>query len=330
MTDATDGKPSKAAQLRPVKIDLDLEEPASDSVGASSEVVQPVIFTRQMLSDLRHQSESSRYYLAVTTCIVVGFILFVMSIVFLGAVLAIALLVVLPVWYGLQVAKATFIANNIRVSSDNFPEIYAAKERIRRQLSYRSDIEIFIVEEGSVNAFLAKFFGAKFIVLNSGMVDNLHSPSGRKQMEFVVARFIGALKARHMRLGVFRVLVTGLEKLRIFNLLLLPFERAVQYTGDQIGLAVVEDLQACADVMSRLMVGNSLYSRVNPAGIQYQVDDIHGYFAFISRIISTHPPVIRRYCNLMTFAAARYPASHATFVREKLSELRAEGPEGRG
>jgi Zn-dependent protease with chaperone function len=128
------------------------------------------------------------------------------------------------------------------------------------------------------------------------------------QLRWIIARFVGALKAKHSRLQFLRILVESIEKVKIFNIFLLPYERATQYSGDQIGLAVCGDLNQVMIAFQKFMVGNKLSEKVDFRGILDQSRDIQGsFFALLALLPSTHPHTVTRFLNLLSFAKWRYP-----------------------
>lgn len=268
---------------------------------------------------LLHPTEDSRFDLALFIVIpVVGLgLLFLLKttafvFVFIGAV-------ALFIWFTMELLKAHLTANAVKVSQHNFPEIYEVLQDVKYVLDYQKDIQVYVVEEGTVNAFLSKFFRTELIVLNSELVEDMIEQNKLLQAKWVIARFIGSLKAKHTRIFFVRVIINSLEKLQIFNLFLLPYERAIQYSGDQIGLAVCKDLDQSLTAFYKFMVGNQLSHRVNPIGIMEQEKEMN-IFASIARLFSTHPHVVDRFANLITFAERQFPLMHAAYMRKQRRE----------
>lgn len=280
-----------------------------------SRATTPSKITAEEFKSLLHPTEDSRFDLALFIVIpVVGLgLLFLLktamfAFIFIGAI-------AISVWFGMRLLKASLTANAVKVSPSNFPEIHIILEEVQYVLDYHKDVRIYIVEEGTVNAFLAKFFKTELIILNSELVEDMIQPEKLLQAKWVIARFVGSLKAKHTRLFFVRVIIDSLEKLQIFNLFLLPYERAIQYSGDQIGLAVCKDLDQSLVAFYKFMVGNQLSHRVNPAGIAEQEREMD-IFTSIARLFSTHPHVVDRFANLITFAERRYPNMHSAYMRK--------------
>lgn len=264
---------------------------------------------RKEFKSLLHSTEESRFDLAIMMTLPVVSVAFLwLFTTFVYGLLFIAVLAG-SVWLAVQLVRAHLTANAVKVSEQNFPEIYAVLTDVCETLKYDKPVDVYIVEEGTVNAFLTRFLRTKFIILNSELAEDMIEESSRLQLKWVIARFVGALKAKHDKLVFLQIIVESLEKLQIFNLFLLPYERAVQYSGDQIGLAVCGDVNQALIALQKLMVGNKLAKRVNASGVLAQKKDM-GVLVLAARLFSTHPHVIDRYANLLEFARQRYPEQY--------------------
>lgn len=267
------------------------------------------------LADLRHPSENSRFWIAVLVCapaVLVGLALTVATagllLIFVGALVAVA-------WIASRISRALLLGSAIRVAEDNFSEIWELTQAVKRHLGYTKEVEVYIIEEGSTNAILQSFFRTRAITLHSGLVEATYEPSSRREIEFVVARFIGALRAKHLRLQPLALLVASIEKLQIFNLFLLPYERATCYSGDQIGLDTCGDLSAAISALNKMHAGKVLAPTVRVEGILSQAEDVRrDVFGFLARLFLSHPHAVHRYENLLGFAAAKRPDLLAQFA----------------
>ena len=178
------------------------------------------IITSKNLKDAIHPKESSRFILALIVCIPVVFIglILVLNITRLGGyelmlILFVILSLTFGVWFTLSILNANLIGNSVRVSENNFPEIHKIYLEVKEILDYKKDVPIYIVQGGDINAFISKFFRIKFIILNSSLVEEMIEKNGLIQMKWIIARFIGALKVKHFRLTLLRVLVDSIEKI---------------------------------------------------------------------------------------------------------------------
>lgn len=266
---------------------------------------------------LLHPTEHSRMILALLVCIPAAIIAVVAVFAMFGLLLVYVVLAIFFVWFALSIGKAKLMANSVRVSEKNFPAIHEIAEEVKYILDYRKPIDIYIVEEGSVNAILAKFFQTKFIVLNSALVTDMLEGGKIVQMKWIIARFVGALQAKHFRVTLVRFLIDAFEEMKILNLFILPYERATQYSGDQIGLAVCNDLGQAMTAFDKFLVGNELADKVEFQGLVEQALDVRdSSLAMLALLFSTHPHMVGRYLNLLAFARWRYPQMFDDYIAQ--------------
>ena len=157
--------------------------------------------------------------------------------------------------------RAKLVSSAIQINEHNYPDIYAIYIKCKNRLSFKRSIEIYIVEDGSFNAALAKFFRSHFIILNSALVQALHEKKNLTQIEWVISRFIGSVAAKHNRLLIVQLLITSINSLYFLNLLIYPYYRETQYTGDQIGLASCQNLEQSIQILKKTLAGEARHKR---------------------------------------------------------------------
>jgi len=272
--------------------------------------------TLDSLKTAEHPNLNPRFNLALIVCIPVALIGLILTFATFGLILIYIGLLIFFIWFGLSITKARLIANSVRVSNKNFPEIFEIYKDVKESLDYKEEIPIYIIEEGTVNALIAKFFRTRFIVLHSGLVVGMQGKN-KLQMKWIIGRFIGALKAKHFKTNFLRILIESIEKIKIFNFFILPYERAAQYTGDNIGLLVCEDVEQVFYAFDKFLVGNDLAKQIQFEGLIDQARDIKdNFFAILARLSSSHPHQVDRYLNLIAFARKSYPAQFEAFIEK--------------
>ncbi len=210
--------------------------------------------------ELRHPRHQSRFVLALVPSTAV-LLLVAIGIVSAAGVGALALstlgvlVVVISVWTTLQIARARLLGGAIRVSPASFPQIQAVIDEVRERLDYRGRLEVWVVDKVSGQITLTSYLGTKMIFVEGGLASDLLARDRQRQLTFLIARFVGALKAKHLRLAPLQVIIGGLGSLKFLNLFITPYERAIVYSGDQIGLACAGDLPASLGVINRLWWG---------------------------------------------------------------------------
>ncbi|MDO5978035.1 M48 family metallopeptidase [Flavivirga spongiicola] len=283
------------------------------------------IITTEKFEKATYPNESNRFNLAMLTGIPIAILGLILTIASFGLILIYIGVIVFFVWFSLSIAKMNLVGNSVKVSSHNFPEIFNIYTEVKKELSYTKEVQIYIVEDGSVNAFLAKFFKTQFIVLNSELVKDMLSNKDKLiQMKWIIARFVGALKAKHFKTTILKLIFENLERIKIFNFFLLPYERATQYTGDNIGMMVTQNVEQSIVAFNKLMVGNDLSLKIEFRGILDQGKMLRNdsFFSFLARAFSSHPHLINRYLNLLAYASKEFPEQFDKYISDLDNETK--------
>jgi len=270
------------------------------------------MITDQEIKMLLHPKEHRHFILALIALAPITLILISLVVGTFGFVLLFFALAYFLVWFSQELMRTWFLAHSARVDEHSFPGLHRLVEEVKHELGYKKPVETFVIEEGTFNCLLMPFFQRKILIIHSGLLEQNVSLTEAK---WVVARFVGSLRAKSYRLSLLQALISTSEKLLIFNILLYPYERAVVMSGDRLGLALIGgDITSAISAMNRLCVGAQCASQISLGGIASQERDLKGFFGFLVRIFSSHPPLVHRYRELLSFARDMYP--------HRLAELR--------
>ena len=276
--------------------------------------------TDQEIKALLHPKESRYYILSLVALTPIALLLTALVIGTFGGVLLFFGFAYLTIWFVQKMIRTWYLAHCARVDEHSFPGVHKIVMDVKSALGYDKPVDVFVVEEGSFNCLLMPFFNRKILVLNSGLLDEGVSAV---ELKWLVARFIGSLRAKSYRLSIVQALISTSEKLLIFNLLLYPYERAIVMSGDRIGLAAIDgDITSAISAMNRLCVGTRCSSLVSLTGIARQESDIQGFFGFLVRAFSSHPPLVHRYREVLRFANDAYPHRLGDFSRNLVGKVR--------
>jgi len=258
----------------------------------------------------RHPLQKRRFFLAL----VFSTLLFPLIALGLlaGTVVLIVPFVALLLWIGMRIYFARQIGNAILVSEVNYPRINTIAEQLKVQMGYQKRVYIFVVEMSSFNTFLQMLFFRRAIFLTSEI---LEAGVSDDEARWLVGRFIGYMRARHQS-GALGWIIRAAQKLLVFNLFILPYERAMVYTGDRLALAAIGgDISTATSAMQKLFVGRQLGYSLNPEGILAQQREIKGtFFGFLSRLVASFPHMTARYVDLIDFAKGFFPEQYAKFA----------------
>jgi hypothetical protein len=255
--------------------------------------------------------------------IIILLFLIVLAVASVSALLIVLLflgLVIGAVWVGIQIHRARLLGHAVQVNPDTLPELQTALDEVRGQLDYQRRIDVYVVGGLSELATLTSLLGTKLILLDGDMVADLQAGERRPQLAFLLGRFIGALKARHLRLGTTVLVLDQLRLLPLVRIFLLPYYRATVYSGDQIGLACCRDLSAALSLTLRLIVGKEVEPSVGASGVIEQAALVSRRpLSQLAELFQSDPHLTNRYLNLLSFARTWDPAAFQSF-RERLED----------
>jgi hypothetical protein len=266
-----------------------------------------------------HPMTNSRFVVAVIAVLPIILWIAYMSLnnhIFFIFVSAYTALLFLAIWIGMEFTKALLVGNAVKVGYDNFPQIATILESVKDKIGYHKDVEIYIVESGTVNMILHRFFSTKFIVIHSSFVESCESAKNYRDIEWAIARFVGYMKVKkdHYFPIVFEIM-EAIKKFPLLNLLVLPYERCIIYSGDRIGLALCGEVEAAITGMSKLLIGKALYGKVSSDTFIFQSRIVtSSFFAGVARFFSSYPHMTDRYLNIMAFVKETVPEHYLEFV----------------
>jgi hypothetical protein len=140
-----------------------------------------------------HPKEMRYYPIAVFAGAPFALFFILMTIASFGMFALLAVGVLFLVWVSVRMFRARLLGYAAKVDEHNFTALHDMLAEIKRTLDYDGKVEMFIVKEGSFNSLLMPLFRHKFIVLHSGM---LSKDVSRQEIKWMIARFVGSLKAK--------------------------------------------------------------------------------------------------------------------------------------
>jgi hypothetical protein len=271
--------------------------------------INPGVMSSETFYGYMYPHQNRRYYLALV-CSIVLFPLIALGLI-LGTIVLIVPFVAFSLWLGMRVFFANMLGNSVLVSAENYPRVLAMADEVKAKLGYTKPIYIFVYENGSFNAYMRHLFFRRAIFLNSQL---LHSGVSDREIRWIVGRFVGYMRARKQA-GFLGWVIRAAQHLLIFNFFILPYERAMVYTGDRLALAEIDgDLSSAIAAMQKLLVGRELGYSINPEGLIAQHRQVKGsIFAFFARMSSGFPHTTARYVDLVLFARAFFPEQFKAF-----------------
>lgn len=262
--------------------------------------------TKQELAQLRHPSEDSRFFLTLFVLIPLGILVAAVTVTTFGAVLIAVPIVLFFLWFSLRLWVANYMNNAILVTHESFPSAYRAIAEAKSYFSYDKNIDAYVYEDGTYNIWLMPLLNTKVLLLNS---DLMRTENSEEELRFLIGRFVGGLASKHFRFSWLQVFIDSVENIQIFNLLLYPYERAVQLSGDRMGLAMIDgNIQVATRSMIKLVVGTDIADQVSIGAFLKQERAQRGsFFRWLVKALSRFPHSTTRVYELVEFAKDKNP-----------------------
>lgn len=204
----------------------------------------------------------------------------------IGIVIAI-ILVIIPLFF-FFLSMAMIRTNGIKVTKNQFPEIYGTVEEVAAKMGMEKLPDVYIIQSmGIINAFATRFFGRNMIVLYSEIADLLID-DGKKELDFVIAHELAHIKRNHILKSL--LVIPG----NWIPFLAEAYSRTCEYTCDAMASHYTADLKASKNALLVLAAGKHLYRIVNEEEYLREASNEKGFFAWLSEKLSTHPNLPKR------------------------------------
>jgi Zn-dependent protease with chaperone function len=203
---------------------------------------------------------------------------------FIGLILAPILF--LAKWIACGINLGQIRGRGIKVSSEQFPEVYESLHHMSVALGLPTPPEAYVVHEhGLLNAMAKRLHGRDIVIIYADVLE-MAFELGNSEVAFVIAHELAHVRCGHVKWSWVDAPAS-----------LIPFfghalSRAREYTCDRIAQELVPDGAAMGLVA--LAAGKKLYKRVNLKALYNQQDAEWNFWTWFSEILSTHPNLLNR------------------------------------
>ncbi len=178
---------------------------------------------------------------------------------------------------------------SVRVSEDQFPQLYEVARDYARKLGLKRVPAIYIKHEnGLLNAFAAYFWGRNYVHLNTEIFEIAYlEHKDLSAVSFILAHEMAHIKLLHTRFWYNASILLA----KFIPVLGTAMTRAQEYSCDRIAL------QLCPEGkhgIFLLLLGRHLYKNVNVDAYLAQAERTKGWFEFFINLNATHPVNTRR------------------------------------
>ena len=150
-------------------------------------------------SQLVHPKETT-YFALVLVFSILAYLALLLSI--FGIIVIGALVIFSYCIHALSMASIR--RNGVRISQQQFPEIYAKAEMLAQKMELEKMPNIYVMEsQGVLNAFATRFFQARNMVVIYSEIFDLHENNREDELMFVLTHEFAHLKRRHVLVAFF-------------------------------------------------------------------------------------------------------------------------------
>lgn len=240
------------------------------------------------VSSLRHPKEEAYFVLgAIAGGIAWLFIIWLVILLFW-----LAIPVALLLWILDQSFKAKLLGNSIRVSKEQYPDIFEIVQSHSQLIGLKNIPNVFIVNsQGAINALAIKFLKDKYVILFSDLVDLMLAHGSNKELSAIIGHEIGHHAAGH---------TAWWKQILLKPAMFLPFfgtaySRACELTSDRIALYLCGDKDATYRGLIALACGSRVLGpKTNIEAFKQQEKSLSSLFAFFHDLYSSHPRITKR------------------------------------
>lgn len=248
------------------------------------------------ISTLRHPKESLYFTIGAIWGVIawIGLIWLVILLWWVAIPLAISL------YISKQFLKAALLGNSLKVSKDQYPEIFEIAENYSRVLNLKKIPDIYIINSsGVMNALAIRILKDKYVLLFSELVDALLAHNSLKVLGAVIGHELGHHAAGH--LSWWRKFL--LWPAHIFPFFIPAYSRACELTADRIGMYLCGDREASSLALITLACGSKVLSpKANIKAFLQQERSLPSIFPFFHDLYSNHPRITKRVLPLEEFS----------------------------
>lgn len=227
--------------------------------------------------------------------IIIGWIILIITlpiaiVVSYGILLAVFIVWVVTKKHKEKILLAQLNATHLKVTNNQFPEIYNSVEKIAVAMGLTEIPEIFISESNSQNAMAFKHGSVNAIVLIDDIIWGATRTKNNEIINFILAHELAHHALGHVNL--FRSLITSRNG---------ALSRLDEYSADAVAAALVGKDNS-KEAMQLLLIGPQLFDSVNVGALERQaLDCMNNKYTKKAEggAISTHPFLLSRYSRFV-------------------------------
>ncbi|MGQ0539782.1 MAG: M48 family metallopeptidase [Gemmatimonadaceae bacterium] len=182
------------------------------------------------------------------------------------------------------------VGNAVRISERQLPQLFSQAREAAGRLGMTTLPDLYLMQSGGMlNAFATRFFGRRFVVLLSEVMD-IAGERGEDAAGFVLAHELAHHQRGHLQKHL--LFLPG----RIIPFLSQAYSRGCELTCDRYGAACYAN--GAVTGLLALAAGTRVHQRVDPVLFAQQVTTEAGFWRSFAEVLSVHPILPRRVSEL--------------------------------
>lgn len=190
--------------------------------------------------------------------------------------------------------------NGVKVSENQFPELYLQHQSCCKDLSMDKEPELYIINsDGLLNAFATRFLRKQYVVLYSGVLDALKKyPAG---INFYIGHELGHIKRGHLNWS------TLIWPGTLLPLLGAAYYRAREYSCDLHGIQCCKNPKDAVFALAVLATGPGHWSKLNIRSYSNQSDQTGGFWMSLHELTAEYPWLCKRVQHIVSVSQNQQP-----------------------
>lgn len=222
------------------------------------------------------------------------------------AVTIIGLIYVVLIAFSLWLINGLLVAHlrseGVRVSQEQFPELYQTYQSVLQTFNLPKEPEIYVIQsDGILNAFATRHSGRDFVVIYSSILDAYGYDSS--EIRFLIGHELGHIRSNHL-----------LKRLFIAPSFFLPwlppaYSRACEASCDRHGAYASGEIDGAISAMMKLSAGKEIAGKLTPSVFARQHYIHRGFFVSWHELNSFYPTLSQRVSNLLAIKTGVFQPS---------------------
>lgn len=248
----------------------------------------PMAFGISAVNPSDHRAAGTGLYTTLGYVVVIGAAI-VATFASMGAFLLVLAIGWVAAWFQARRVRAMIRGSGIQVTPSQLPELHALVESFAKRVGLKTTPEVYILEDGAVNAFALKVGKRDTLIFTDDSIWGALQSKDPRTLAFIVGHELGHVAHGHTN-GIRAILNTAFP----------PLARADEFSADNVAAALVGDPDVAVRGVAMLASGPQLLAYLNEDALKQQAAEVNA-LKLSKKVEKTmrHPLLLRRVANVM-------------------------------